>query len=166
MKLPRRNFLHLAAGAAALSAVSNIARAQAYPSRPITMIVPFPAGGPLDTIGRIVVEAMRGSFSQPIVIENVPGAAGTIGVGRVARAASDGHTLIVGFVGTHVVNGAVYALQYDVLNDFEPISLFASSSWLIVAKKSLPANDLTSLIAWLKANPDKASQGTAGVGCA
>jgi len=164
MKLPRRNFLHLAAGAAALSAVSNIARAQAYPSRPITMIVPFPAGGPLDTIGRIVVEGMRGSFSQPIVIENVPGAAGTIGVGRVARAASDGHTLIVGFVGTHVVNGAVYALQYDVLNDFEPISLFASSSWLIVARKSLPANDLTSLIAWLKANPDKASQGTAGVG--
>src|SRR5262245_56766970 len=164
MKLPRRNFLRLAAVAAALPAVSRIAWAQAYPTRPITMIVPFPAGGPLDTIGRIVVEGMRESFSQPIVIENVPGAAGTIGVGRVARAAPDGHTLIVGFVGTHVVNGAVYALQYDVLNDFEPISRFASSSWLIVAKKSMPANDLTNFIAWLKANPDKASQGTAGVG--
>jgi len=164
MKLPRRRFLHLAAGAAAMPTASRVAWAQSYPSRPITMIVPFPPGGPLDTIARIVVEGMRGSFNQPIVIENVPGAAGTIGVGRVARAAPDGHTLVVGFVGTHVVNGAVYALQYDVLNDFEPVSLFASSSWLIVAKKSMPANDLTSFIAWLKANPDKASQGTAGVG--
>src|SRR5215831_12213571 len=108
MKLPhRRRFLHLAGGAAALPAVSRIARAQAYPSRPITMIVPFPAGGPTDTIGRIVAEGMRVSLRQPIIIENVTGAGGTIGVGRVARAVPDGYTLSVGFLGTHVLNGAI-----------------------------------------------------------
>ena len=164
MKLPRRNFLHLAAGAAALSAVARIARAQTYPSRPITMIVPFPAGGPLDTIARIIAEGMRGSLGQPIIIENASGAGGTIGVGRVARAAGDGYTLCAGFVGTHVINGATYALQYDLLKDFEPVSLIAGSSWLIVAKKTLPAKELTDLIDWLKANPDKASQGTVGAG--
>jgi hypothetical protein len=117
MKLPhRRQFLHLAAGAAALPAVSRIAWAQTYPMRPITMIVPFPAGGPTDTIGRIVAEGMRVSLRQPIIIENVTGAGGTIGVGRVARAAPDGHTLSVGFLGTHVLNGAIYTLQY-ALND-------------------------------------------------
>src|SRR5262245_33706751 len=164
MKLPRRNFLHLAAGAASLRAGWRIARAQAYPSRPITMIVPFPAGGPLDTIARIMAEGMRGWLGQPIIIENVSGAGGTLGVGRVARSAGDGYTLGAGFLGTHVINGAIYALQYDVLNDFEPVSRFAGSSWLIVAKNSMPATDLKGLIAWLKANPDKASQGTAGVG--
>jgi tripartite-type tricarboxylate transporter receptor subunit TctC len=164
MKLPRRNFLHLLAGAAALPAVSRIAKAQAYPSRPITMIVPFPAGGPLDTIARIIAEGMRGSLGQPIIIENVSGAGGTIGVGRVARVAGDGYTLCAGFVGTHVINGATYALQYDVLKDFQPISLIASTSWLIVAKGSMAANDLKGLIAWLKANPDKATQGTVGAG--
>jgi tripartite-type tricarboxylate transporter receptor subunit TctC len=140
------------------------ASAQIYPSRAITAVVPFPAGGPLDTIGRIMVEGMRGSLGQPVIIENVAGAAGNIGVGRVARAAPDGYTLIVGFVGTHVINGASYALHYDVLHDFEPISLWASNSWLIVAKNTMPANDLSGLIAWLKANPDRATQGTIGVG--
>jgi tripartite-type tricarboxylate transporter receptor subunit TctC len=164
MKLPRRNFLHLAAGAAALPAVSRIARAQAYPTRPITMVVPFPPGGPLDTVGRITAEFMRVTLGQPIIIENVTGAAGTLGVGRVARAAGDGYTICAGFVGTHVINGATYTLQYDVLKDFQPISLIASSSWLIVAKKSMAANDLKDLIAWLKANPDKATQGTIGAG--
>ena len=164
MKLPRRSFLHLAAGAAALPALSRIAWAQTYPSRPVTMIVPFPAGGPLDTIARILAEGMRGSLGQPIIIENVSGAGGTIGVGRVARAVGDGYTLCVGFVGTHVINGATYALQYDLLKDFEPISLIATNSWLIVAKKDMPASDLKGLIAWLKANPDKASQGTVGPG--
>src|SRR5215471_15511483 len=162
--LGRRNFLHLAACAAALPVVSRVAWAQAYPSRPITMIVPFPAGGPTDTIGRIVAEGMRVSLRQPIIIKNVTGAGGTIGVGRVARAVPDGYTLSVGFLGTHVLNGAIYTLQYDVLRDFEPVALLASNPQLIVAKSATPAKSLNELIAWLKANPGKASQGTAGVG--
>jgi tripartite-type tricarboxylate transporter receptor subunit TctC len=166
MKLPRRKFLHLAAGAAALPTFPRIASAQVYPSRPITMIVPFPAGGPSDVIGRVVAERLRVSLGQPIIIENVAGAAGSIGVGRVARAAGDGYTLVLGFWGTHVVNGALYALQYDLLNDFEPVSLLVTNPMLIVARKSVPASDLNGLIAWLKANPDKATQGTSGVGSA
>jgi tripartite-type tricarboxylate transporter receptor subunit TctC len=164
MKLPRRSFLHLTAGAAAVSAISHIAGAQTYPSRSITMVVPFAAGGPVDTLARIVAERMRTSLGQPVVIENVTGAGGSIGAGRVARAVPDGYTLIIGIWTTHVVNGAIYALQYDVLNDFEPIALLANNPQVIVAKKSMPANDLKGLIAWLKANPDKASAGTAGVG--
>jgi tripartite-type tricarboxylate transporter receptor subunit TctC len=126
--------------------------------------VPFPPGGPLDTVGRIVAEGMRDTLGQPVIIENVTGAGGTLGVGKVARAAPDGYTLIIGFVGTHVFNGATYELQYDLLNDFEPISLFARNSWLIVAKKTMPANGLSDLISWLRAHPDKAFQGTVGVG--
>jgi tripartite-type tricarboxylate transporter receptor subunit TctC len=164
MKLPRRNFLHLAAGAAVLPLASRFARAQNYPSRPITVIVPFPAGGPVDTLGRFISERMRASLGQPVIIENVSGAAGSLGVGRVARAAPDGYTLVMGIWSTHVVNAAIYALQYDVLNDFEPIALLTNNSSLIVAKKTMPAHDLKGLIAWLKANPDTASAGTAGVG--
>jgi tripartite-type tricarboxylate transporter receptor subunit TctC len=164
MKLPRRTFLHLAAGAAALPVMSRAATAQAYPTRPIAMIVPFPAGGPTDSVGRIVAERMRVPLGQPIIIENVTGAGGTIGVGRVARAVPDGYTLSIGFLGTHVLNGAIYALQYDVLKDFEPVALLASNPQLIVAKNATPAKSLTELIAWLKANPGRASQGTAGVG--
>jgi tripartite-type tricarboxylate transporter receptor subunit TctC len=130
----------------------------------MTIVVPFAAGGPLDTLARIVAERMRASLGQPIVIENVTGAGGSIGTGRVARAVADGYTLIIGIWTTHVVNGAIYPLQYDVLNDFEPIALLANNPQLIVAKKSMPANDLKGLIAWLKANPNKASAGTAGVG--
>jgi tripartite-type tricarboxylate transporter receptor subunit TctC len=163
MKLPRRKFLHLAAGAAA-PAASRFAWAQTYPSRPITVIVPFPAGGPVDTLGRFMSERMRASLGQPVIIENVSGAAGSLGVGRVARAAPDGYTLVIGIWSTHVVNAATYALQYDVLNDFEPIGLLTNNSSLIVAKKTMPANDLKGLIAWLKANPDTASAGTGGVG--
>jgi tripartite-type tricarboxylate transporter receptor subunit TctC len=140
------------------------ASAQVYPSRSITIVVPFAAGGPLDTLARIVAERMRASLGQPIVIENVTGAGGSIGTGRVARAAPDGYTLVIGIWTTHVVNGAIYPLQYDVLNNFEPIALLANNPQLIVAKKSMPANDLKGLIAWLKANPNKASAGTAGVG--
>jgi tripartite-type tricarboxylate transporter receptor subunit TctC len=142
------------------------ATAQDYPSRPITVVVPFPAGGPSDTLVRILGEQMRGSLGQPIVIENVAGASGSIGVGRVARAAPDGYTLILGSWVTHVVNGVVYALKYDVANDFEPISLIATNPLLIVAKKATPADKLSELIAWLKANPDKATQGTTGAGSA
>ena len=107
MKLPRRRFLHLAAGAAAMPAVSRIARAQAYPTRPITIIVPYAAGGPTDTVGRVMAERMRDLLGQPVVVENVTGAAGSIGTGRAARAAPDGYTLSLGDVSTHVVNGAV-----------------------------------------------------------
>ena len=164
MKLPRRQFLHLAGGAAALPAVSRIAWAQTYPSRPITMIVPFAAGGGSDVVGRIMAEQMRAALGQRIIVENVAGAAGSIGAGRVARAAPDGHTLGLGQWGTHVLNGALYSLPYDVINDFEPVSLIAENPLLVVARKSLPAKDLTELIAWLKANREKASQGTSGVG--
>ena len=140
--------------------------AQDYPSRPITVVVPFPAGGPSDTLVRILGEQMRGSLGQPIVIENVAGASGSIAVGRVARAAPDGYTLILGSWVTHVVNGMVYALKYDVVADFEPIGLIATNPLLIVAKKAMPAESLKELIAWLKANPDKATQGTTGAGSA
>jgi tripartite-type tricarboxylate transporter receptor subunit TctC len=149
--------------AAILGLIGNT-NAQVYPSRPITIVAPFAAGGPTDTIGRIVAERMRVSLGQPVIIEDVPGAAGSIGVGRVARAPSDGYTIGIGQWGTHVVNGAIYPFQYDLLKDFEPISLLTSNPWLVVAKKAMPANDLKGFIAWLKANPDSASAGTAGVG--
>jgi tripartite-type tricarboxylate transporter receptor subunit TctC len=164
MKLPRRQFLHLAAGAAALPAMPRVSRAQAFPSRPITMVVPFPAGGGADAIGRMLAERMRVSLGQPVVIENVTGAAGSVGVGRIARAANDGYTLGLGTWGTFVANGVAYALRYNLFTDFEPIALVATQPMLIVAKKGMPANDLKGLIAWLKANPDKASAGTNGVG--
>jgi tripartite-type tricarboxylate transporter receptor subunit TctC len=140
------------------------ASAQDYPSRPITIIVPFAAGGPTDTVARILAEPMRAAFDQSVIIENVAGAAGAIGTGRVAHAASDGYTLVAGYWGTHVLNGVIYTLDYDVLRDFEPIALLATNPQLIVAKRAMPANDLRGLIAWLNANPDKATQGTAGVG--
>jgi tripartite-type tricarboxylate transporter receptor subunit TctC len=158
----KRFWLALAV-AAVIGGVSN-ASAQTYPSRPITVVVAFAAGGSGDTIMRIVAEHMRTTLGQTIVIENVGGAAGSIGVGRVARAAPDGYTISYGNWPTHVLNAAVYPLNYDVLKDFEPISLVSTESIAIVGKKSLPANDLKGLIAWLKANPGKASAGTTGPG--
>ena len=153
MKLPRRRFLHLAASAAALPVVSRIARAQTYPSRPITIIVPYPPGGPTDTIARLLAERMRGSLGQPVVIENVSGAGGNIGVGRVAKAAGDGYTLSIGHWGSHVVNGAVYTLPFDLLSDLVPVALIAEGPQLIVAAKSVPAKNVDELIAWLKTKP-------------
>jgi tripartite-type tricarboxylate transporter receptor subunit TctC len=164
MKLPRRTFLHLAAGAAVLPAVSRIAQAQTYPSRPITMVVPLAPGGSTDVIGRIMAEAMRGPLSQPVIVENTGGAGGTIGVGRVARAQPDGYTILIGQWGTNVASGAIYPLQFDLVKDFEPIALIATQPVLIVARKTMPANDLKELIAWLKTNSDKATQGNSGVG--
>ena len=164
MKLPRRKFLHLAAGAAALPAVSPIAGAQAYPARPITMIVPFAAGGPVDTIAQILIERMRTSLGQTIIIENVVGAGGSIGTGRVARAAPDGYTAAIGNWGTHVVNGAIYSLPYDLLTDFAPVTLLPDEPLMVVANKSVAANDLRELITWLKANPDKVTVATSGIG--
>ena len=139
MRLPRRKFLHLAAGATVLPAVSRIARAQTYPTRPVTLIVPWPAGGPSDTIARIIAERTGAALSQPVIVENVTGASGSIGVGRVARAAGDGYTLCLGSWPTHVVNGAVFTLQYNVLNDFDPVSLLATQPQLIIAKRAMPA---------------------------
>jgi tripartite-type tricarboxylate transporter receptor subunit TctC len=144
--------------------VFNGAAAQPYPTRPISIVVPVPAGGPTDALTRIMVERMTGLLGQTVVVENVTGAAGTIGVGRVARAAPDGYMLVMGNVSTHVVNGAVYTLPYDLVKDFEPIALVASNPQLIVARQTLPASNLGELIAWLKVNGDKATQGTAGVG--
>jgi tripartite-type tricarboxylate transporter receptor subunit TctC len=154
----RREFIALLAGAAA--ALPLAARAQTYPSRPITMNVPFAAGGPTDTIARIVSERMRVSLGQAVIIENVTGADGTIGVGRVARAAADGYTVGIGHWATHVLNGAAYSLQYDVLKDFEPVSLLTTNPLLIVTNKAVPAKDLKELILWLRANQQKASVGT------
>jgi tripartite-type tricarboxylate transporter receptor subunit TctC len=162
VKLPRRKFLHLAAGAAALPVASRVVSAQAYPSRPITIVAPFAAGGPVDARARILAEHMRQTLGQPVIVENVTGAAGSIGVGRVAHAAPDGYTIVVGIWSTHVVNAAIYALSYDVQSDFEPIALITDAPTVIVGKKTLPANDLKGLIAWLKANPEKATAGTAG----
>ena len=164
MKLPRRRFLRLAAVAAALSGAARVESADAYPSRPVSVIVPVPAGGQMDSIARIVTERMRARLGQPMIIENVTGASGTLGVGRVARATADGYTLLYGAWATQVVNGAVYDLPYDVVKDFEPIALTSITPWLIAAKYAVPANDLRELIAWLKANPDKASAGTSGAG--
>jgi hypothetical protein len=125
MNLLRRQFLHLAAGAAALPAVSQIATAQTYPSRPITIVIPYAAGGSTDTIGRVMAERMKSSLGQSVIVEDVTGAGGTIAVGRVARAAPDGYTLGLGNNSSHVVAGATYALQYDLLNDFEPVAVLS-----------------------------------------
>jgi tripartite-type tricarboxylate transporter receptor subunit TctC len=149
---------------AATLGIAASATAQVYPSHPITIIVPFSAGGPGDTLIRILAERMRASLGQPVIVDNVGGAAGRIGTGRVARAAPDGYTLGQGSAGTHMANGAVYTLNYDVLTDFEPVSLLAATPQLIVGKKTIPANNLKELIAWLTENPNKASQGTSGVG--
>jgi tripartite-type tricarboxylate transporter receptor subunit TctC len=140
------------------------AMAQAYPSRPVTIIVPFPAGGPTDTLARILADHLSSSLAQSVIIENVSGAAGSIGVGRVARAAPDGHTVIIGHWSTHVVNGATMSLPYDVLTDFAPVSLLADTPIWMVARTTLPPKDLSELIAWLKQSPGKATAGTVGVG--
>jgi tripartite-type tricarboxylate transporter receptor subunit TctC len=143
---------------------TGLAAAQSYPTRPITMIVPFPAGGATDTLARFLSEQMRGILGQPVIIENIAGAAGSIGVGRAVRSPADGYTLSIGTSTTHMLTGGLYALQFDLLKDLEPVIQIGSEPLLIVGKKSLPADDLKGLIAWLKANPDKASVGIAGVG--
>jgi tripartite-type tricarboxylate transporter receptor subunit TctC len=159
----KRGFLLALAASVSTSAICP-AFSEAYPARSITIVVPFPAGGPTDSVGRILADRMGASLGKALAIENVAGADGTIGVGRVARAMPDGYTIALGIWSTHVVNGAIYKLQYDVVKDFEPIALLANTPLLIIAKTAVPANDLMGLIAWLKANPDKASLGTGGVG--
>ena len=157
--------LVLAAVLAVAAGVTSAA-AQTYPSRQLSIIVPFAAGGPTDTIARIMAQAMGQALGQTIIVENTTGAAGSIGVARVARANPDGYTIGIGHWSTHVVNAAVYQLSYDVLNDFEPISLIANNPQLVVSKNAVPAKNLTELIAWVKQNQDKIVQGTAGAGSA
>ena len=159
--MKRRDFLAAVAGAAAYP---TLARAQTYPTRPITLIVPFAAGGPTDVLARILAEHMRGTLGQTVVIENVTGASGAIAGQRAARSAPDGYTITIGHWGTHVLNGAVTALQYDVLNDFESVALVGNGPQLIIGRPKLPAESLVELIGWLKDNPDKATAGTAGAG--
>lgn len=149
----------------ALSGISSAA-AESYPSRPITIIVPFAAGGATDLLPRLFAERMQAELGQPVVIENVGGAGGTIGLGRAAHAAPDGYTIVCGSWTTFVSNGAVYTTSYDVVKDFEPVILLPANSHVIAAKKGLPPNNLAELVIWLKANQDKVTVATAGVGTA
>ena len=158
--------LRIAAGCVLLLGGIAAAPAQVYPSRPITMVVPFAAGGPVDTVARILSEPMRATLGQSIIVENVTGAAGSIGVGRVARAAPDGYTLSIGHWSTHVVNGAIYPLPYDLLRDLEPIVLLPSNPMIVVSKSAVPAKNLNEFVGWIKANEGKVSAGTAGAGSA
>jgi tripartite-type tricarboxylate transporter receptor subunit TctC len=143
---------------------TGVVAAQVYPVRTITMIVPFPAGGATDTLARYLAEQMRGILGQSIIIENVAGAAGSIGVGRAVRSPADGYTLSIGTSTTHMLTGGLYTLPFDLLKDLEPVIEIGSEPLLIAGRNSLPADDLRGLIAYLKANPDKASVGIAGVG--
>jgi tripartite-type tricarboxylate transporter receptor subunit TctC len=154
----------LTAALALLAVGAADAQAQSYPSKPVTIIVPFAAGGPTDAMARALSDRMRQALGQPIVIENVTGAAGSIAVTRGARSAPDGYTISMGHLGTHVINGAIYSLPYDLIEDFEPVALLGSNPMLIVSKNALPAKNLTELVAWLKANEQKTTIGTAGVG--
>ena len=154
-----------AIAAASLSlSTAGPANAETYPSRPIMMIVPLAPGGSTDVLGRVMAHGMEKALGQPVVVENVAGAAGTIGVTRAERSTPDGYTILWGMWGTNVANGAIYKLDFDLLNDFEPIALAVTQPFLIDARKTMPANNLKELIAWLKANADKATMGTSGVG--
>ena len=163
MKMSRRTFVKTSA-AASLSVISTHAKAATYPTRPISLIVPYGAGGPTDTIGRIVAEGMREALNGTIVIDNVPGASGTIGVSKFYRAANDGYTLCLGNWPTFVLNGAIYPTPYDVTKDFEPLGGIVVDQQIIISRPDLPAKNLQELIAWFKNNGDKASQGTGGPG--
>src|SRR3954464_5471004 len=143
---------------------AGMAAAQTWPARPITVIVPFAAGGATDTLARFLAEQMRPILGQPIVIENVAGAAGSIGVARAVRSVADGHALSIGPSTTHMLTGGLYNLQFDLFNDLEPVILIGAEPLLIVGRKNFPADDLKGMIAYLKANPDGASVGIAGVG--
>jgi tripartite-type tricarboxylate transporter receptor subunit TctC len=161
VKFSRRRFL---AAAAAMPAVPRLAMAEAYPTRPVTIIVPFAAGGPSDAMARILGEHMSRTLGQSFLVENVTGAGGSIGVGRAVRSAPDGYTISFGHLGTHVFNGAIYRLPYDLVTDLEPLALLPSNPMVVVSKKTAPAKTLTELIAWLKANDSKITAGTAGAG--
>src|SRR5215813_1097094 len=165
MKLPRRNFLHLAAGAAALPAVSRFAFAQAYPTRPVTMVVPFAAGGTTDFAARAVSEHMSHTLGKQFIVENVPGAGGTIGSIRVMRAKADGYTILMGHQGTHAFSVSLYPnLAYKPDADFEPIGMVVETPNFIVARNDFPPKDLKEFVAYVKANADRLNMAHAGVG--
>src|SRR5262245_51311755 len=156
----------IATGLAVFLQTIGGATAQTWPARPVTLIIPFAAGGPSMTFVRIMEPRLAEALGQPVIIENVTGAAGSIGTGKLARATPDGYTIGLGQWDNLVLNGAMYSLSYDLKNDFAPIGLFASNSQVIVSRNSIPANNLKEFIAWLQANDGKASQGTAGAGSA
>jgi tripartite-type tricarboxylate transporter receptor subunit TctC len=164
MRIARRKLLHLGFGAAAAASVPRAVVALDYPTRPITIVVPFAAGGATDVLARVLADAMGKSLGQTMIVENVTGAAGSIGVSRVARATADGYTLSIGTLTSHVLVGGLYKLDFDLLADLTPISELAYEPLLICVKNSLPAKNLQELIAWLKANPGKASVGIPGAG--
>jgi tripartite-type tricarboxylate transporter receptor subunit TctC len=151
---------------AVLAALAGLATAGAetFPSRPITIVCPFAAGGPTDALARVLADRMGKSLGQTIIVEDVTGAAGTIGVTRVVRAPPDGYTISIGHLGTHVINGAIYPLPFDMLKDLEPVAMISSNPMMIVSKNAVPATNLKELIAWLKANDGTVTAGTAGVG--
>jgi tripartite-type tricarboxylate transporter receptor subunit TctC len=148
----------------ALLSFGSAARADTYPSRPITIVVPFAAGGPSDAMARILSERMKASLGEAVLVENVTGAGGSIGVGRAVRSPPDGYTISFGHLGTHVCNGAIYRLGYDLVDDLEPVVLLPSNPMIIVSKTAVPAKSLAELLAWLKARPSPATAGTAGAG--
>jgi tripartite-type tricarboxylate transporter receptor subunit TctC len=166
MKLRRRQFLRLAAGAAVLPTAPRLAGAETFPSRPITMLVGFPPGGPTDTLARLLGEAMQPSLGQTVVVETVSGASGTIAAGRVAHGTPDGYTILIGNWGSNVGAPAIYPLDFDILKDLQPISLLAASSLWILGKNALPPKTATELLAWLKSNPKPLTFGTVGAGSA
>jgi tripartite-type tricarboxylate transporter receptor subunit TctC len=157
--------LLMAVLAASLAHIAG-ASAQNFPTRPVTIVVPFAAGGPADAMARVIGDRMRVSLGQQVIIEDIAGAGGSTGVGRVVRAAPDGYTISIGHWSTHVVNGAIYDLPYDLLKDLEPVAQLPSNPQWIITKKSVPAGDLKELIGWLKANETRVSAGTAGPGSA
>lgn len=151
---------------AVTSGVSSTGAAQTYPARPITIVVPFSAGGPTDTLARIMSERMRKTLGQPVLVDNTTGAGGSIGTGKVARAAPDGYMVSIGHWGTHVVNGAYYSLPFNVLTDFEPVAMIASNPQVIVSKNAVPARNLKELIAWISANQGTVLMGVGSLGSA
>ena len=140
------------------------ALAQNFPSRPVTIVVPFAAGGPSDVMARILAEHMKTTLGEAVLVENVTGAAGSIGVGRAAKSPADGYTISFGHLGTHVANGAVYKLNYDLVADLDPVVLLPSNPMIIVSKNAVPAKTLKEFLDWLKAKPEPAAAGTAGAG--
>jgi tripartite-type tricarboxylate transporter receptor subunit TctC len=156
--------LLFAAVLTATAAAAGSAAAQTFPTKPVTIVVPFAAGGPSDAMSRVLGERMKATLGQPFLVENVTGAGGSIGVGRAVRAAPDGYTISFGHLGTHVANAAIYPLPYDMLTDLEPVALLPSNPMVVVSRNALPAKTLQELLAWLSANQDKATAGTAGVG--
>jgi tripartite-type tricarboxylate transporter receptor subunit TctC len=165
MRIARRTMVRIAGLVLFQTALAVCgAKAESYPSRAITMIVPYPAGGPSDTLARVITDRMKTALGQSVIIENVTGAGGSIGTGRVARSAPDGYTLALGHNQTHVINAVTQNLQYDVVKDFEPVTLVADTPQWLVARKTLPADDTKSFIAWLKQQDGKATSGTVGVG--